>query len=184
MGYGSVAGLFRWLCRWICGIHGSPSSRLARTRRCGACRNMIWICRNVAGNLPPLLATLTRPDGLRYGQHHVADAQVLFRTHGDRPHRRFQVHEVHEVTAGKMPELIIVTHLVDEQAQGEVNGVHHADVSLNSVPSLMRVPLHPSYVADDAFRNAFQSLDQHGKEHRFETIHAEGAVPFLLPLII
>ena len=72
----------------------------------------------------PLLATLTRPDGLRYGQHHVADAQVLFRTHGDRPHRRFQVHEVHEVTAGKMPELIIVTHLVDEQAQGEVNGVH------------------------------------------------------------
>ncbi|EXZ75667.1 hypothetical protein M123_4783 [Bacteroides fragilis str. 3976T8] len=73
--------------------------------------------------LRPEPAALARPDGLRDGEHHVADAQVLFRSHGDRPRGGFEVHEVHEVAARKVTELAVVAHPVDEQAQGEVDGV-------------------------------------------------------------
>ena len=52
-----------------------------------------------------------------------AEILVLFRAHDDRPSGGFQVQEVHEVAARQVLELVVVAHLVDEQAQGEVNGV-------------------------------------------------------------
>ena len=47
----------------------------------------------------PKFSTLARPDGLRNGEHHVADAQVLFRAYRDSASGELQVHEVREVAA-------------------------------------------------------------------------------------
>ena len=71
----------------------------------------------------PEFPALSRPDGTGDGKHHVTDAKVLFRAHDDLPFGGFQVQEVHEVAARQEVELVVVAHLVDEQAQGEVNGV-------------------------------------------------------------
>ena len=72
----------------------------------------------------PEFPALSRPDGTGDGKHHVTDAKVLFRAHDDLPFGGFQVQEVHEVAARQILELVVVAHLVNEQAQGEVNGVH------------------------------------------------------------
>ena len=72
----------------------------------------------------PKSAAFTRPDGLGNRIHHVTDTQVLFRAHDDLPFGGFQVQEVHEVAARQILELVVVAHLVNEQAQGEVNGIH------------------------------------------------------------
>lgn len=72
----------------------------------------------------PEFPALSRPDGTGDGKHHVTDAKVLFRAHDDLPFGGFQVQEVHEVAARQILELVVVAHLVNEQAQGEVNGIH------------------------------------------------------------
>ena len=65
----------------------------------------------------PEFPALSRPDGTGDGKHHVTDAKVLFRAHDDLPFGGFQVQEVHEVAARQILELVVVAHLVNEQAQ-------------------------------------------------------------------
>ena len=92
----------------------------------------------------PKPAAFARSDGLRDGKHHVTDAQVLFRAYRDRPGSGFQVQEVHEIAASQIFKLVVIAYLVNEQAQGEVNGVHPCGCLLqqgspvHGSPSLMR----------------------------------------------
>lgn len=73
--------------------------------------------------LCPQSAALARTDGLRHGKHHVTDAEVLLRAYRDIPCGRLEVHEVHEVAARNIVELVFVAYPVYEHAQAEVNGV-------------------------------------------------------------
>ena len=72
----------------------------------------------------PKPSTLARPDGLRDGEHHVTDAQVLFRAYRDSASGGLQVHEIREVAARHAFKLAVVAHLVDKQARGEVDDVN------------------------------------------------------------
>lgn len=73
--------------------------------------------------LRPQPAALARADGLRHGKHHVTDAEVLLLTYRNIPCGRLEVHEVHEIAARNIVELVFVAYPVYEHAQAEVNGV-------------------------------------------------------------
>ena len=79
-------------------------------------------------------------DGTGDGKHHVTDAKVLFRAHDDLPFGGFRGSEVHEVAARQILELVVVAHLVNEQAQGEVNGIHPCGGLLQQYARFMGCP--------------------------------------------
>ena len=62
--------------------------------------------------LRPQPAALMRTVGLRYGKHHVTDTEVFGRT--DTSRSRLEVHEVHEIAARNIVELVFVAYPVDE----------------------------------------------------------------------